>query len=42
MTHASVPKQERDKMGLTESLVRFSVEIEDIENLISDVEQALS
>ena len=41
MTHASVPKGERDKMGLTESLVRFSVGIEDIEDLISDVEQVL-
>jgi len=41
MTHASVPKEERDKMGLTESLVRFSVGIEDIEDLISDVTQAL-
>ena len=41
MTHASVPKEERDKMGLTESLVRFSVGIEDIEDLIEDVEQAL-
>jgi cystathionine gamma-lyase len=41
MTHASVPKEERDKMGLTESLVRFSVGIEDIEDLIADVKQAL-
>ncbi|HSL88609.1 MAG TPA: PLP-dependent aspartate aminotransferase family protein [Ignavibacteriaceae bacterium] len=41
MTHASVPKDERDKMGLTESLVRFSVGIEDIEDLINDVKQAL-
>jgi cystathionine gamma-lyase len=41
MTHASVPKEERDKMGLTESLVRFSIGIEDIEDLIADVEQAL-
>lgn len=41
MTHASVPKADRDKMGLTESLVRFSVGIEDIEDLIADVEQAL-
>jgi cystathionine beta-lyase/cystathionine gamma-synthase len=41
MTHASVPKEERDNMGLTESLVRFSVGIEDIEDLIADVEQAL-
>jgi len=41
MTHASVPKEERDKMGLTESLVRFSVGIEDVEDLIADVTQAL-
>ena len=41
MTHASVPKAERDKMGLTESLIRFSVGIEDVEDLIADVEQAL-
>ena len=41
MTHASVPKEEREKMGLTDSLVRFSVGIEDIEDLIADVEQAL-
>jgi cystathionine gamma-lyase len=41
MTHASVPKKERDKMGLTESLVRFSVGIEDIEDLIKDLKQAL-
>ena len=41
MTHASVPKEERDKLGLTESLVRFSVGIEDVEDLIADVEQAL-
>lgn len=40
MTHASVPKEEREKMGLTESLVRFSVGIEDIEDLIEDVKQA--
>lgn len=41
MTHASVPKAERDKMGITESLVRFSVGIEDVEDLIADVKQAL-
>jgi len=41
MTHASVPKEERDKMGLTESLVRFSVGIEDVVDLIEDVKQAL-
>jgi cystathionine gamma-lyase len=41
MTHASVPKEEREKMGLTDSLVRFSVGIEDVEDLIKDVEHAL-
>ena len=41
MTHASVPKEERDKMGLTDSLIRFSVGIEDIEDLISDIDNAL-
>lgn len=41
MTHASVPKEERDKMGITDSLVRFSVGIEDIEDLIADIENAL-
>jgi cystathionine beta-lyase/cystathionine gamma-synthase len=41
MTHASVPKDEREKIGLTDSLVRFSVGIEDIEDLINDIEQAL-
>ena len=41
MTHASVPKDEKDKMGLTDFLVRFSVGIEDVEDLINDVESAL-
>jgi len=41
MTHASVPKDEKDKMGLTDFLVRFSVGIEDVEDLINDVEFAL-
>jgi cystathionine beta-lyase/cystathionine gamma-synthase len=41
MTHASVPKAEREKFGLTDSLVRFSVGIEDVEDLIEDVERAL-
>lgn len=41
MTHASVPKAERDLMGLTDSLVRFSVGIEDAEDLIEDIEQAI-
>ncbi|MHB1687932.1 MAG: cystathionine gamma-synthase [Ignavibacteriaceae bacterium] len=41
MTHASVPKTDRDKMGITDSLVRFSVGIEDIEDLIADITNAL-
>ena len=41
MTHAAVPKEERDKMGLTESLIRFSVGIEDIEDLIEDIDNIL-
>jgi cystathionine gamma-lyase len=42
MTHASVPRELRDKMGLTDSLVRLSVGIEDVEDLIADLDQALA
>lgn len=42
MTHAAVPKEEREKIGITDSLVRFSVGIEDAEDLIADIEQALN
>lgn len=42
MTHASVPKQIRDANGITENLVRLSVGIEHIDDLISDLDQALS
>jgi cystathionine beta-lyase/cystathionine gamma-synthase len=41
MTHASVPKAMRESMGLTEGLVRLSVGIEDTDDLIGDLEQAL-
>jgi cystathionine beta-lyase/cystathionine gamma-synthase len=41
MTHASVPREERLKMGLTDGLVRISVGIEDLEDLICDLEGAL-
>jgi cystathionine gamma-lyase len=41
MTHASVPKEEREKYGFTDALVRFSVGIEDVEDLIEDVEKAI-
>ena len=41
MTHASIPKVEREKTGVVDSLVRLSVGIEDIDDLIADLEQAL-
>lgn len=41
MTHASIPKEEREKVGVTENLLRFSVGVEDIEDLLADLEQAL-
>jgi cystathionine beta-lyase/cystathionine gamma-synthase len=41
MTHGSVPKSERERMGITDNLIRFSIGIEDIEDLIADVEQAI-
>jgi cystathionine gamma-lyase len=41
MTHASVPPEMRRAMGLTDSLVRLSVGIEEVEDLIADLEQAL-
>ena len=41
MTHASIPKEEREKVGLVDSLIRLSVGIEDIEDLKNDLNQAL-
>ena len=41
MTHASIPKEERRKAGLDDSLIRLSVGIEDVEDLIGDLQQAL-
>lgn len=41
MTHASIPKSERLKVGLTDSLIRLSVGIEDVEDLIEDLRRAL-
>ncbi|MEM6318180.1 MAG: cystathionine gamma-synthase [Bacteroidota bacterium] len=40
MTHASIPKKERLKVGLTDSLIRLSVGVEDVEDLIEDLEKA--
>src|SRR5437867_2893087 len=42
MTHASVPPEMRQAMGLTEGLVRLSVGVEDVEDLIADLDQALA
>ena len=42
MTHAAIPKEEREKTGVVDSLIRLSVGIEDINDLINDLEQALS
>lgn len=41
MTHASIPKAEREKSGVVDSLIRLSVGIEDIDDLLKDIEQAL-
>jgi len=41
MTHASIPKELREVRGITETLVRLSVGIEDVEDLMTDIEQAL-
>jgi len=41
MTHASIPKEERIKNGLKDSLIRLSVGIEDAEDLINDLEKAI-
>ena len=42
MTHASIPKEERDKIGIVDSLIRLSVGIEDADDLIGDLNNALS
>ena len=42
MTHASMPREVREKVGITDGLVRISVGIEDVEDLIADLDQALS
>lgn len=42
MTHASIPKGEREKSGVVDSLLRLSVGIEDIDDLIADLKQALA
>ena len=41
MTHESIPKEEREKSGLVDALIRLSVGIEDVRDLINDLEQAI-
>jgi cystathionine beta-lyase/cystathionine gamma-synthase len=41
MTHGSVPKEEREKFGLTDGLIRLSVGIEDYEDLMEDIINAM-
>lgn len=41
MTHASIPREERIRNGLSDSLIRLSVGIEDVQDLIEDLEQAI-
>tara|TARA_R110000751_G_scaffold91952_1_gene180171 strand:+ start:968 stop:2110 length:1143 start_codon:yes stop_codon:yes gene_type:complete len=42
MTHASIPKEEREKTGVKDSLIRLSVGIEDVDDLLEDLKQALN
>lgn len=42
MTHAAIPKEEREKTGIVDSLIRLSVGVEDVEDLINDLKQALA
>lgn len=42
MTHASIPKTEREKAGVVDQLLRLSVGVEDVEDLLNDLKQALS
>lgn len=41
MTHASIPREDRLKSGLSDSLIRLSIGVEDVEDLIADLDQAL-
>jgi cystathionine beta-lyase/cystathionine gamma-synthase len=41
MTHASVPEKERAKLGISDQLIRLSVGIEAVEDLLADLDQAL-
>ncbi len=42
MTHASIPPERRAELGITDGLIRISVGVEDVADLIEDLEQALA
>jgi cystathionine gamma-lyase/cystathionine beta-lyase len=42
MTHASIPKAERERVGVVDNLLRLSVGVEDIEDILEDLKQALA
>jgi len=42
MTHATVPREQREALGVTDTLIRLSVGIEDVEDLIGDLDRALA
>jgi cystathionine gamma-lyase len=42
MTHASIPKDKREALGISDTLIRLSVGVEDVDDLIADLEQALT
>lgn len=42
MTHAAIPKEEREKTGVSDSLIRLSVGVEDVRDILTDLEQAFS
>ena len=41
MSHAAMPKEQREKRGITDGLLRFSVGLEHVDDLIADFDQAL-
>ncbi len=42
MSHAGIPKEQRDKYGITDGLIRMNVGIENVQDILTDLEQALS
>jgi cystathionine gamma-lyase len=42
MTHGSIPKEEREAVGVVDNLLRLSVGVEDVEDLLEDLKQALA